>query len=140
MTEPVKRSTRVFVLTGGVILIGLGALGTHDLFGHPAERFLPTRFQYLMFLGPVSIGFGIVTTLRGLFLSASRVLRRVVLGTGLLMLAVGGCPWMYTPFITGDRQEGAGMLATMIFIFVGMPGLAITIAGWALRQKAKSDG
>ena len=51
---------------------------------------------------------------------------------GLLFVAVGCFPWVYTPELTGDRRpggEGAGLMGTIIFLFVGIPGLLLTLAG-----------
>lgn len=142
MTEPVRRNAGVCAITGGLVLIGLGILGTHDLINLPQERILPGCVQSLMFLGPMIIGLGIIPLLYGSFSGESRALGWVVLGVGLLMLAVGGFPWIYTSYLIGGRpgNEGAGMAGTLIFIFVGLPGLAITIAGLALKAKRRRKG
>jgi hypothetical protein len=49
---------------------------------------------------------------------------------GLLMLLAGGCPWLYTPLLTGGKSnQASGMLGTVIFVLVGLPGLAVTAIG-----------
>jgi hypothetical protein len=56
---------------------------------------------------------------------AGRVVRM-----GLLMLLVGGCPWLYTPLFTGGKSnQASGMFGTVIFLLVGLPGLTVTAIG-----------
>lgn len=54
-------------------------------------------------------------------------LRPAGIAGGVLLCLVGLFPWAYTPALMGDRPdgEGAGMMGTMIFIYVGLPGLAL---------------
>lgn len=61
---------------------------------------------------------------------------------GLVMLAVGGYPWAYTPFLVGGRpgNEGAGMLGTSIFVFVGLPGIALIILSPLIGRSVISGG
>ena len=141
--EPTQQSTRALTVVGGLLLLAMGVLAIHDLWHMPQERLLPTRLQAVMFFGPAFVAAGSLTLLYGV-LSASLIFRRAVLALGLLMLVVGGLPWVYTPYITGNRQESAGMLGTCIFIYVGLPGIASTVAGMVLiarnRRKGKTDG
>jgi hypothetical protein len=61
---------------------------------------------------------------------------RWVLKIGLILLLVGGYPWIYTPFSFGhDNEEAWGMLGTIIFLLVGMPGVAVTAIGSSLVRK-----
>ncbi len=71
-----------------------------------------------------------------------KVLHKVLLTIGLVMLAVGGFPWLYTPALMHDRQNGeaAGMTGTLIFLFVGVPGLLLTSAGIALWSRQRRKG
>ena len=67
---------------------------------------------------------------------------KVQLIIGLILLAVGGFPWLYTPLFFGDRppttNEGSGMLGTLIFLFVGLPGLLMTTSALrALRNRRR---
>jgi len=49
---------------------------------------------------------------------------------GLTLLLIGGFPWAYTPlFFRHDNGQGSGMIGTIIFLFVGLPGLAVTGIG-----------
>ncbi len=64
----------------------------------------------------------------------------ILLVVGLIFLAVGGFPWVYTPTLTGDLRpggEGAGLMGTIIFLFVGIPGLLLTMAGCRRFLKRK---
>jgi hypothetical protein len=96
----------------------------------------------MVLLGPTLFAAGCAATflsfVRGFAWGASSFFRWAVLMIGLLMLAIGGCPWVYTSYLVGGRpgNEGAGMLGTLISIVVGLPGLAITTLGaLALRSK-----
>jgi hypothetical protein len=67
-----------------------------------------------------------------------------VVRVGLLMLLVGGCPWIYTPLLTGGRSnQASGMFGTIIFLSIGLPGLAVTAIGLsnlaAQRQARKTQ-
>jgi len=53
-----------------------------------------------------------------------------VTGVGLVMLLVGGFPWLYTPlFFGGESNSSSGMLGTIIWLFIGLPGLIIAAIG-----------
>ncbi len=62
---------------------------------------------------------------------------RISLIVGYIMLLIGGFPWLYTGLLVGGRpgNEGAGMLGTIIFILVGLPGIAITVTALILRAR-----
>jgi hypothetical protein len=46
------------------------------------------------------------------------------------MLLAGGYPWLYTPlFMGGESGQGSGMLGFFIFLYVGLPGLAVAAVG-----------
>ncbi len=64
---------------------------------------------------------------------------KILLAFGLILLAIGGFPWLYTPLFFGKMplatDEGSGMLGTVLFLSVGLPGLAITFAAWIGRKK-----
>ena len=121
-------------LVGGLSIV-FGGLATYDMWLSSKTRFLPPDFQYVMFLGPLIISLGVLTCLCAFSFSASSIFRRSILGLGLLLLLAGGFPWIYSHYLSGGRagNEGAGMLATMIFLFIGLPGLAATLAGWLLH-------
>jgi hypothetical protein len=102
--------------TGSIFLL-LGTFLTIDLV-------LPGGRGLLGLLGPSLL------TLGGLLILGN-VAPRVVLLTGLLLLAVGGLSWCYLPWLMGTRggDEGSGMIATLIFILVGLPGLIAVLMG-----------
>jgi len=58
-----------------------------------------------------------------------------VLVVGLIALLIGGCPWVYTSYLVGGTpgNESAGMLGTLLFIFIGLPGLLLTLIGLIVR-------
>ena len=59
---------------------------------------------------------------------------KVIFTIGLCMLLVGGFPWIYTPALMHDHSSGeaSGMIGTLIFMFIGLPGLVITVVAAAL--------
>jgi hypothetical protein len=55
-------------------------------------------------------------------------------GVGLVLLLIGGCPWVYTPLFFGGELGGevntsSGMFGTLIFLRIGLPGPLITAVG-----------
>ena len=115
----------------------LFALLAHDAKGPSGQSSrLSGLTNWLMFFVPPLFLYGIVTSIRNLRSGAAVVSKRSLLYASLLMLLVGACPWAYTRYLTGGSpgNEGAGMLGTLIFIFVGIPGFILTViglvAGW----------
>jgi len=52
------------------------------------------------------------------------------------MLLIGGFPWAYTPLLFGfDNKQTWGMLVTIIFLVLGLPGLAVTGIGVSRMRK-----
>ena len=80
---------------------------------------------------PSMIAFGLVAGARSLYRGARAYSARSILITGVVMLAAGVFPWAYTPYLTGGRSgnEGAGMLGTLLFMLVGVPGLLVALLG-----------
>ena len=64
-----------------------------------------------------------------------------VVRTGLVMLLIGGCPWVYTPLLTGGEQnQASGMLGTLIFLGIGLPGLGVFLIGlihWVRQRRSR---
>ena len=110
-----ERYARHRLRQGGILFL-LGLVLTLILF-------LPGGKTFSL-LGPVFL-------VLGLMLVVGEAAPRAVLLIGLVMLAIGGFPWAYTPWLMGTRggDEGSGMMGTLIFICVGMPGLAATLVG-----------
>jgi len=92
-------------------------------------------FELLIFIVPALVFIGAAAIVRGLVWGAPAVSGANVFVAGLVMLAVGIFPWAYTPWLVGDRPggEGAGMLGTIIFLTVGLPGVLVTIVGFLWR-------
>jgi hypothetical protein len=88
--------------------------------------------KYLMYLGPallfIAVWFGSELQ-RSAPEAIKSVFRWTVLTIGLLMSAFMFMAWPIADYVVGGRpgNEGAGMLGTLIFLFVGLPGLAIVI-------------
>ena len=127
---------------GGLILTGFGVIATYDLI-HPAtERIFPLQLQAIIYFGPILLAVGCVICLRGFAWGERSGYHRAMLMMGLAMLVIGGYPWIYTSYLIGGRpgNEGAGMLGTLIFIFVGLPGLAITLIALIQRSMSQKKG
>jgi hypothetical protein len=99
------------------------------------------RFLNLaVLLGPILLAAGAAS-----LASRRKVIRsKVVAVVGLLLLLIGGCPWVYTPLFYGGENSSSGMMGTMIFLLVGLPGLTVAIIGlvnWLRlrRSEAKSE-
>ncbi len=136
-----------------VVLIGLGLtvvggyLLTQDLFHERSARILPPRLDYLMFFGPVIFLVGLTGFLTEL-LRRSRKTKQVFLQglriLGVAMLLVGGYPWPWVSVLTGQHggrpgNEAEGMAGFLIMLFVGLPGLLLTLLSCAIiasRSKA----
>ena len=95
-------------------------------------RGLSGTTTYFMLVAPFLFIYGVVSAVRGFLGAASVFSRRTLFFTGALMLIAGACPWSYTGFIIGGSRgnEGAGMLGTLIFLFVGVPGCILTLVGF----------
>lgn len=62
--------------------------------------------------------------------------RSTVRWCGFVLLLFGGFPWFYTPLIIPDRgMEGSGMLGTILFIIVGIPGAAAVLFSFFKRLR-----
>jgi hypothetical protein len=131
----------------------VGAVATYNPFLPREQRVGPAWLTGgTVLVGPVLLALGGVSALlelaarrgsgraKGAIVTGSR---RWVLTTGLTMLLVGGFPGAYTPLIFGSQNEQAwGMVGTIIFLYIGLPGLAVTGIGvprhWISRSK-RSD-
>lgn len=88
------------------------------------------------FAGPVVLAVGVVMVARAVLPTVGLWRQRPLLAIGLVLLLIGGAPWLYTPWLIGDRPggEAAGMLGTLLFIFAGLPGLVLSVLGWLFRR------
>lgn len=133
MFEPDRRRRNI---TSRIVL-GIGLLLTVGLFsGYRPWGDSPINIVFL--LGPVVLAAGAAShaahpgkpeTAKGSQGRGGSSARRVT-GLGLLMLLIGGCPWLYTPFLfNGVSDTSSGLLGTIIFLLIGFPGLAVTAVG-----------
>lgn len=124
-------------LVAAAALLVVGAVATYNLFLPREQRVGPGwSIGAFVLVGPVLLTSGAVVLLLELVprrdpgrahkVTATRP-PRWVLVAGLAMLLVGGFPWAYTPLFFGSQNEEAwGMIGTIIFLLVGLPGLAVT--------------
>ncbi len=135
MALSLERKTRLVNAIIGLILIISGVLLIYYVFFRTSIDDVSLIFTRLSYLSPMLCIMGIVIFIRGIFWGAPAFSGRTVLYTGLLMLLLGVFPWAYTPLIIRDRgMEGSGMLGMLIFLFVGIPGLILTIIGFIIRD------
>ena len=126
--------SRSNAVVGLVVLIIGGGLLWHFL--APGANPNPNMLLSLLSLGgPALTVIGGVMLVRGFFWGEPAVSGRTILYSGLIMLLFGAFPWIYTPMIIDDNGgEGSGMLGTFLFIFLGVPGLLMTIIGFLTRE------
>lgn len=108
----------------------VGLIASYDLFVPRPQRIILDD-GLLLYWGPAFLVVGVILFFKHFASKGGRSFYRGVLVLGVLMLAVGGCPWIYTPYLMDDRPggEGAGMMGTAIFIVVGLPGLVVALIG-----------
>lgn len=121
------------------IILGTGLLLTLGLFsGYRPWGASPINVIFLT--GPVLLAAGAAShsarqpggagAQQGTRGSGASSARRVT-GLGLLMVLIGGCPWLYTPyFFSGTSDTSSGMIGTIIFLMIGLPGLAVLAIGF----------
>ncbi len=134
--DGVTPASRAIAFAGGLALAAAGAGILCFLNANAARLPAHSPAEWLAFIAPAMFFHGLVVALGGLLVGTQIFAMRTILLTGLLMLAVGAAPWIYTPWLTGDRRggESAGMLGTILFLIVGVPGLLLTLAGAFLRR------
>ena len=118
----------------GIVLMLIGLAATMGPFMSTANmRTSWSLLDLLLLFGPTLFFMGIAMTILS-FIPGARVFSpRTILLTGFLMLVVGIFPWIYTPyFFNGRSNEGSGMMGTLIFLLVGVPGIVLTILGFLM--------
>jgi len=124
------KPNRILPLIGALSLLIVGLVAVWNMMTPRASRVGPDWFRGLpVLLGPTLLASGVVHAI--LCLPGRKRDKSVrqpgaapphswVLKLGLILLLVGGFPWLYTPLIFGsDNEETWGMLGTMIFILRG---------------------
>jgi hypothetical protein len=123
-----------FLLSVGAVLLAWGCDRFAAAGGPPGRGSISSLAVFAV--TPVLTLYGLVASARGLLFDTPLFSKRTIIYTALLMLLVGVFPWAYTGRIVGGSpgNEGAGMLGTLIFLFVGVPGFTLAvvglIAGW----------
>ena len=132
------KQPKLTLLLASLFLIIIGVITSLSFWLPSSLNFIPKSFQIIQFLGPSLSGLGCIIFL----LSFSIPLPKSLLIVGLPMLVIGATSWFYTPLIIGGNpnNEGAGMLGTLIFIFIGIPGcitllISIALCGWIRFRK-----
>ena len=132
------KQPKLTLLLASLFLIIIGVITSLSFWLPSSLNFIPKSLQIIQFCGPSVSGLGCIIFL----LSFSIPLPKSLLIIGLPMLVIGATSWFYTPLILGGSptNEGAGMLGTLIFIFIGIPGgitllISISLYGWIRFQK-----
>ncbi|MDI6783973.1 MAG: hypothetical protein QME64_07765 [bacterium] len=130
-----RATSVIFGLILIAIAIGIFWYGSYTVLNAKGARGGFGLFDWLFIFIPTMFMFGIIITIRGMFWGAKVWSGRNILLTGLVMLVIGAFPWFYTPWLMGTRggDEGSGMMGTLIFLLVGIPGLLLTIIGLFFR-------
>ena len=78
----------------------------------------------MMAVVPMMMVIGFVIMVRGAIWRAAVFSPRTIFVCGLAMLALGAFPWFYT-----GSGEGGGMMGTLLFLSLGVPGIIATLVG-----------
>jgi len=133
----------VFSLLAGLALLLLGVYFNRGGDGwHPHPQASAALARGLALVSPGLIVFGLALSLIGygrlawmLSTPAAKFSpRRLLLVIGTTMIVFGLCPWWWlsiATWLSGGRpgNEGEGMFGFLIFLFVGLPGLVLTLIG-----------
>ena len=132
------KQPKLTLLLASLFLLIIGVITSLSFWLPSSLNFIPKSLQMIQFLGPCLSGLGCIIFL----LSFSIPLPKSLLIVGLPMLVIGATSWFYTPLIIGGNpnNEGAGMLGTLIFILIGIPGcitllISIALYGWIRFRK-----
>lgn len=122
-------------LCGGVVLLGVGIVATRDLDHAATERILPHGLQDLMWFGPALALLGSLVLAREFPRAERWLTRRKIRVTGLGMLATCLVVWLLVLATDrgGDGSWAKGMVALQSSIYVGLPGLLLTLVSFVLR-------
>jgi len=118
----------------GIVIVGIGLILTW-MFFCPDSDYQPSVFNMLILFGPAGLISGCVVSFRGFVWGKRGLSRSTVRSCGLFLILFGGFPWLYTPMIIQDNgMEGSGMLGTILFIVVGLPGIAALLLSFFLSD------
>ena len=124
-------------LCGGVVLLGVGIVATRDLDHDATARILPRVLQDLIWFGPALALVGSLVLAREFPRAERWLTRRKIRVPGLVMLAISLIVWLWVLATDrgGDASWGIVMIALMSSIYVGLPGLLLTLASFVLRPR-----
>jgi len=132
------KQPKLTLLLASLFLLIIGVITSLSFWLPSSLNFIPKSFQIIHFFGPCLSCLGCIIFL----LSFSIPLPKSLFIVGLPMLVIGATSWFYTPLIIGGNpnNEGAGMLGSLIFIFIGIPGcitllISIALYGWIRFRK-----
>ena len=107
MSKSTDRQERFSNAIIGLVVIIIGIFITYILFNSTPRGTGGSILDWLIFIGPMLFLMGIVMLVRGLVWEAPAFSGRTVLYTGLLMLLVGGFPWLIFHFLLEAVGEKA---------------------------------
>lgn len=122
---------------GALLLLALGTVTTRDLMLPATDRLLPVVAGKIALFGPGVALLGLLLLARSFEWGARSLTRRNVLVTGFVLLGAGilvGAVAMATDH-GGDASWANAMWFQMAEIFVGLPGLLLTLAALLLKKE-----
>jgi hypothetical protein len=143
---PAVRKNPRGISIAGLLLLAAGLFMVRQLSYPASERIFPQEFASLLFLSPVVAVLGGALLLMGMFrfaasggradsLGSPRIWKWAGIGWRITIWVVAILtvfPWWWLSVLTrmsGGRpgNEGDGMGGTLIFLFIGLPALALAI-------------
>ena len=136
MNERPTESPSIATRITSLLLVAAGLIGTYDLTVMASKRILPAQLFYFELFAPALLLVGVVLGLKSWFRGAKLFSFKTLFNIGLVMLALGASAWWWIPPVTGYRPggESAGMLGTIVFLLLGLPGLGLIVAAITRRS------
>ncbi len=114
---------RAVKMFGGLMLVSLGLI-----------LLTPIGLLGLILLGPLCVAVGGVFCFRSVFPGAMTFSGSTVLLVGFIWTALGICPMALLFLGIARDNESTGMLATILLIFVGVPGFLVILMGFGIHR------
>ena len=143
-TPPAEKPWKRWTLRVGWLLLLLGGLLTYDLLQDPSRRILPPTFG-LRLVGPAWALLGIVKLVTHYGAAwVGKGVNRFLMILGWAMMLIGLYPYSGLGTWTrlnGERpgNEGEGMAWRAMIIFVGLPGLALTVFNFVRERRRRLE-
>ena len=144
-TPPAEKPWKRWTLRVGWLLLIFGGLLTYDLLQEPSRRILPPPPGKLLIVGPAWALLGIVKLVTHYGARwVGKGVNRFLMILGWAMMIVGLFPFWGLGAWTrlhGGRpgNEGDGMAGTLMIIFVGLPGLALTVFNYVRARRRRLE-